>query len=243
MANKEQLKMLKSGDIEAWNRWCENSHGIFLDLSHADLIGSDLSGADLAGANLTNAFLTGTNLTGTNLRGANLTDANLSDANLSGANLMDANLSDADLTKANLRYADLTYTNLTEADLSGAKLKSADLTGANLMDVSFLGANITNAKIWQVKKLTQDQINSAVFDPETRPILPEGFTLPKPPKTRGAGHEGADLRYAKQTLPEIKSVAIDEANEDIATPEEDIGTEKFAEKYPDVVFGSVITSD
>jgi hypothetical protein len=125
------------------------------DLSRADLTGADLTGADLGGANLHHAYLGSANLHHANLSFADLPFAHLTGANLGGANLHHANLSRIDLTGADL----------TGANLSRADLYRADLTGADLGDA---------------ENLTQEQLDSACGNADTK--LPEGLTLkPCPP--------------------------------------------------------------
>ena len=76
-------------------------------------------------------------------------------AYLSGANLIIADLYDANLTGANLTGANLSGTDLTDADLTGANLSGADLSGA--------------------RDLTQEQLDKACGNADTKP--PEGLTL------------------------------------------------------------------
>jgi uncharacterized protein YjbI with pentapeptide repeats len=160
------------------------------NLSHADLSRADLSRANLRFAILSSANLSGANLSGAYLSRANLTGANLTGANLTGADLrLDANLSRTDLTGANLTgadlsgVADLTGANLTGANLSGAYLSRAylrrnNLTGANLSGVSradLSGADLSGADLGGAKDLTQEQLDKACGNADTK--LPEGLTL------------------------------------------------------------------
>ena len=212
MANEEYVNILTSGSIEAWNRRLEDDPGIVLDLSLADLSGATLCGADLRGAYLTSANCTGVNLTGANLRGANLTDVNLTDANLTNADLTDANLTDANLTDVNLTGVSLANAILKEANFTRANLRSADLSGADFFDASLFAANITNTRIWQVKRLTQEQLNAAVFNPTNPPILPEGFVLPKNTNAvgQGAGLDDAGQNKANANTKIEKELRSDE---------------------------------
>jgi uncharacterized protein YjbI with pentapeptide repeats len=77
---------------------------------------------------------------------------------LSGANLISANLIGADLSGANLACASLDDANLSNADLSNANLEGANLKRANLE-----GAYLSKAKA-----LTQEQINMAYGDENTK---------------------------------------------------------------------------
>jgi len=77
-------------------------------------------------------------------------------AQLQGAHLLAAQLQEATLVGAQLQGANLRYT-----DLRGANLERAQLQGATLAEV---------------KNLTQDQVNMACVDEDTK--LPEGLTKP-----------------------------------------------------------------
>jgi uncharacterized protein YjbI with pentapeptide repeats len=129
------------------------------DLSGADLHLMNLSKADLSGANLTGAQLDTADLSGASLRGADLSRASgafirLTGADLSGARLVSFDACyDQDFRGAILRGADLSHARLCatfwhEADLSGAILKGADLT---------LGG-----------ELTQEQLDRACGDDQTK---------------------------------------------------------------------------
>ena len=62
---------------------------------------------------------------------------------------------------------------LQDAQLTGAQLQDADLRGARLQGAYLEGANLTS-----VKDLTQDELNMAFIDENTK--LPEGLTRPAP---------------------------------------------------------------
>lgn len=137
-----------------------------LDLRRTDLRGSTLRKAQLARvilavANLTRAYLRDADLTSTNLIQANLSRAHLLRADLTGAFLVEANLTGAFLGGANLTGAFLPVANLTRADLQEANLRGVDLSG--------------------VKGLTQDDIDMAITDENTR--LPHYLRKPADPHT------------------------------------------------------------
>ena len=92
-------------------------------------------------------------------------------ANLRFRDLRHANASDAFLQKADLRDADLRYANLENADLRDARLIRANLQDAILSD-----ARLTGAWLYDVRNLTQRQLNEACGNPKT--ALPQGFTIP-----------------------------------------------------------------
>ena len=76
--------------------------------------------------------------------------------------------------------AKLTGANLQRANLGGAYLQGANLTGANLQKANlsgadFQGANLRGAKLTEAEHLTQQQLDEACGNKETR--LPEGLTI------------------------------------------------------------------
>jgi uncharacterized protein YjbI with pentapeptide repeats len=160
------------------------------DLDWANLHGADLNDADLRDANLSRASLDDANLSGTNLIGAKLYNAFLRDANLSRAVLSTANLRLASLRRTNLSYAHLSGADLSDVDLRDANLSGADLSGAKLSTtftpqrlppVVYLsgaklsGANLSGVDLSGAKNLTQEQLDKACGDADTKP--PEGLTL------------------------------------------------------------------
>jgi uncharacterized protein YjbI with pentapeptide repeats len=129
------------------------------DLSAADLHLMNLKQADLSGADLTGAQMDTANLSGASLRGADLSRATgsfirLTGADLSGARLVEFTASyDQNFRGAILRGADLSRARLNstfwhEADISGAILSGADLT--------------------EGYELTQEQLDRACGDDETK---------------------------------------------------------------------------
>ena len=98
---------------------------------------------------------------------------------LRNADLIDLDLSGVDLSSANL--ADAKLGDCSQYDLSslhgyrGAKLEKANLDKANLLGACLCGANLRGANLEEAH-CTQDQINSATGDQETR--LPPEFDRP-----------------------------------------------------------------
>lgn len=160
----------------------------FMDVT---LEGANLEGADLretyfqkvnfARANLKGAqlyacdFRFSRNLEGANLEGANLYSSQLLGANLRGANLERASLGSAELEHADLTGATLTGASLISADLDGANLSGADLSGAMLGRASLSGANLDGANLETARNLTQQQLDDAHGNAQTR--LPPGLFL------------------------------------------------------------------
>ncbi|NEP01915.1 MAG: pentapeptide repeat-containing protein [Symploca sp. SIO2E9] len=179
MANKEQLLILVSRGIYAWNWWRDKNRQVQPDfkgahLSRANLSKADLSMADLSMADLSKAELNEVNLIWADLSQANLSQADLSQAqinevNLSGANLSGANLSGANLSGANLSGANLSDANLGSANLSGANLTETNLTEAYLgktqaENTNFSKAILTGACLvkWQINH--QTNLNGVICD-------------------------------------------------------------------------------
>lgn len=138
----------------------------------ADLIGANLSYANLGGADLRGADLRGAILRGVDLRGAILSKADLRRAILSGATLSEADVSGAYLSEADLRGAALNRADLHGATLYKANLRGADLTSADLREALVHGADLTGALY-----LTQEQIDAANGDANTR--LPDDLHMPE----------------------------------------------------------------
>jgi hypothetical protein len=122
---------------------------------------------------LGNTKLQGAHLVGAQLQAAHLVGAQLQAARLDGAQLQAADLSEAQLQKAYLIGAQL-----QGADLAEAQLQKAYLVGAQLQKAYLRKAQLQGADLTVVENLTQDQINEACIDENTK--LPEGLTRPAP---------------------------------------------------------------
>ena len=109
------------------------------------------------------------------LRFANLTGARLSDAYLQLANLRGTNQTGANLIVANLRFADLTGADMRDANLTGADLSGVDFSLANLSVANLSGADLSGANLTGAKNLTQEQLDKACGNADTKP--PGGLTL------------------------------------------------------------------
>lgn len=77
-----------------------------------------------------------------------------------------------DLSSTEFGTANLTGANLSKADLSEADFGKSDCSAVNLKKTDLSSADLSN-----VTGLTQEQINQAVGDEDTK--LPPGLTLPK----------------------------------------------------------------
>ena len=148
-----------------------------VDLAAENLWKGTIFPSKLVGARLEGADLREVNLVEADMRGALLGGAKLDSADLRGANLSGADLRSASLGKAQLGKADLTNANLggAGADLSGANLAGANLTGANLGRANLTGSDFSRDYLRgdpsPAQGLTQQQLDQAVADPGTPPVL------------------------------------------------------------------------
>ena len=83
----------------------------------------------------------------------------------------------ANLKGAHLKGAHLHGANLKGADLRGADLREAYLKEANLQKALFAGANLEKANLQEATALTQEQLEHASGDENTK--MPEGLKVPK----------------------------------------------------------------
>jgi len=90
---------------------------------------------------------------------------------LRGASLQEADLNVADLNEANLSGAVVIGARLNGADLNHANLRETDLSGADLNQATLFRAKLFAVDLSSVFGLTQEQLNSALTDEETK--LPE----------------------------------------------------------------------
>ena len=72
--------------------------------------------------------------------------------------------------------------------LSGANLRGANLSDANLQGVNLSDANLQETILTGVKGLTQEQLDRACGDAETK--LPHGLTVVTCPEEQGASEDG-----------------------------------------------------
>ena len=133
----------------------------------------DLSGYNLQGALFIHANLSGFDLTRTNLQKAILIGVDLQRALLEEANLKGANLGNQTDYPGGGGIS-LSYgSNLQDANLRNAILEGANLHRVNLKDTIFHGADLSG-----VKYLTQEQIDQACIDEQTK--LPLNLNRPEP---------------------------------------------------------------
>lgn len=147
----------------AYNAFLVNAYLMDVDARGADLRDSDMRKCDLRRADLRGANFRGANLEEADLRYTDLTQAKLTDAKLGRAKFKEAKLTDAQLREAHAAFA----------DFSGADLRRADLTGSDLMGANLASADLSGADLRDVVGLTQQQLDVAIHDAETR--LPAGL--------------------------------------------------------------------
>jgi hypothetical protein len=151
LENREEDRVNRAWSLVAAAKEVQGNIGLIEALETLNARRIDMSRLEMPGA-----YLEGVQLEGGRLIRANLKEATLVLAKLSRANLSQADLAGAKLFGANLQQADL-----LQADLFGADLLQADLFGATLSGAHFL---------------TQEQLNAACGNEETK--LPPGLTVP-----------------------------------------------------------------
>jgi uncharacterized protein YjbI with pentapeptide repeats len=113
MASKKALDLLKSGDVETFNKWIKERRK--KGKENLDLNDQNLGGLNLRNVDLQDARLNGSNLRKSDLKGANLRNARLRQADLRGANLQDADLTGADLRQSKKKNASFKKATLKDA--------------------------------------------------------------------------------------------------------------------------------
>lgn len=155
------------------------------DLSRVRALASDFADASFMRALLTDSDFSDSEFHRVNFTRADLTRLNLNRANLTQANLNRARLTETRLSEASLVRANLTRANATDADFSGARLDSARLLEAELtsahfsvevpgeidVDEAVTLVEIDGSRFFVASGLTQAQLNRAVAEPGSPPIL------------------------------------------------------------------------
>jgi hypothetical protein len=167
LENREEDRVNRAWSLIAAAKEVQGNIGLIEALETLNARRIDMSRLEMPGA-----YLEGVQLEGGRLIRANLKEAVLVLAKLSRANLSQADLAGAKLFGANLQQADL-----LQADLFGADLLQADLFGTNLFGAKLSGANLSRATLSGAHFLTQEQLNAACGNEETK--LPPGLTVPR----------------------------------------------------------------
>ncbi len=116
-----------------------------------------------------------------NLSRRDLSHRYLGRADLREAHLVGTNFFMSDLSKACLAGANLSGADLSGADLSGADLRNATLTGANLQVADLHNAVLIGANLLGARKLTTQQVYSAIYDSTTHLDAEVDLTIPRLP--------------------------------------------------------------
>ena len=176
----------------------------WMDLRGAQLCGVELYGlrlnrAHLENANLMYARLEDMDLTGAQLQWANCRQALVERADLSGAEMSDADFSGVKARNSQFRGAmmpaKMIDADLEQADLTEAKFPNTDLTGAELRGANMSGENLRGRVYWidraglheaeeNAVRITQEQLDEAVADPERPPTLSVRPVGDAEPRTR-----------------------------------------------------------
>jgi hypothetical protein len=136
-------------------------------LDQADLTQADLHAFYLANASLQNVFLNDAELVGSVLSGSDLSLCVLDNADLSRANLSTLTMPSGYVLRSTLEGS----------SLKGATLEGTNLQGAILEDAILEDAKLKGADLRGAQDLTQEQIEQAQGDENTK--LPEYLRTPK----------------------------------------------------------------
>ena len=155
------------------------------DFSNSNFYRSNLSGGRFDGTNLSGAVFSKAYLIKAEGERVDLTNAVLRDATLTHASLRRSRFASADLRRADLTSGRFEGSDFVRADMSsviarGAVFADADLTGArlpmaNLSEADLSGATLSGADLRDAQGLTQEQLDTACGDGETR--LPDGLYI------------------------------------------------------------------
>lgn len=132
-----------------------------------DLIRVNLRRYQVIDGHFENAYLTHSRLDWSSLNGAHLEGALLFNSHFEKAFLVGANLEGADLEEVHFEGA-----RLIDANFKNSKLTGTHFDNAQLLDAHFEGVDMSTAT-----GLTQEQINLAIVDEQTR--LPNGIIMRK----------------------------------------------------------------
>jgi len=136
------------------------------------------------------------------LQEANLSEQDLSHryigyADLRNARLVNTNFFMSDLSGASLTGADLTGADLSGANLSGADLRGAILTDANLHVADLQDAILIGANLLRARKLTTQQLYTALYDSSTQ--LDPSINITRPRLARVQPTQLSDVPEEKAT--------------------------------------------
>ena len=156
------------------------------NLSNSTLVGSMFNSSKLNGANIWKSDLERVLFWNAEVENSNLRETNMRNAFMFGTRLGNANMEQADLRGVHSKGTDFKGANLTHARLEGAFLIDTDFTATNLSGTKFVGESddttefeIISPKFVEYQGttyvvasgLTQDQLDSAVADPDNPPVL------------------------------------------------------------------------
>lgn len=169
--------------------------------NNSNLSGGNFDGSNLTGSHFRKAMLYGVEGKNVNLNGANLEDATLIEAKLGESVFIGTDFSRADLTRGefgggdfrqtslqravaaqvdfkNTNFADakLDHINLHRAALDGAKFNNVSFGTAIMLDASVTGTDFSDADLSQTQGLSQEQLNEACGNANTR--LPNALSIP-----------------------------------------------------------------
>jgi len=136
----------------------------------------DFTDAVLRDATLTQAKLTTSQFVGADMRRADLTEGLFNESDFTQADLSSAIAKGANFSGAKLREARLPMATLDGADLSGVDMQDTRAADISLEGATLEGANLVGADLRNARGLTQEQLDTACGDSNTR--LPLSLSVP-----------------------------------------------------------------
>jgi uncharacterized protein YjbI with pentapeptide repeats len=173
---KARLSFANLNDTDLTAAPNANNEIVFVDLCDARLFGATFVKAKLSGADFDRAYLSGANFTDAlldnvnNFSNAILGGMKVNNNSLPGANFTGARLS-SNLNGTNFRDSNLTNANLSHSFIGNSIFEDTDLTNTNFID-----ADLTGADLSKCKNLTQEQVDSARTNQNTK--LPDYLNSP-----------------------------------------------------------------
>ncbi|WP_083898905.1 pentapeptide repeat-containing protein [Robiginitomaculum antarcticum] len=142
----------------------------------------NMSRATLSGAMLNQASLVASDMSNADFRGADMSDGNFTESDFSGARFINTQASGADFSGAVFTLSELDHADFENAKFVGTRFHSAQFGHALVSGAEFSDADLSGADMSEVRGLTQDQLDRACGNHDTR--LPRSaMTVRKCPKT------------------------------------------------------------
>lgn len=156
-----------------------SSH-IAIDLPDCESTNTDMEGFIFDNGKLTNCKFDDSSLSRARFKDANVSGASFQRVEAYGVSFENGGVVGANFTSAILVGVNFRNAELYESHFWGANLIRADFRDADLRGVQFAQSDISGADFRNTLNLTQEQINSAFYDPSfEKPLrLPDGYSVP-----------------------------------------------------------------